>query len=223
METEFSEFLRERIKHHNLTLRRLSELSGISQAHLEGMLKGDWEELPSAPYLRGYLQKLSRVLNFDPEIWWLRFKQLEEVRSSGSEDRLPQNRFALKRTRKYGWLTALAVILVLYFGLRFGKIFGQPSLWVENPAAAVTRVTEPNYILSGEIKGSDQVFVYNEAVRVDANGKWQKAVLLSPGPNQIEITARKFLGGETKVARQIFYEPAPSSSAPAAGSASSTL
>ncbi len=217
-EKDFSEFLRERIKHHNVSLRRLSEMTGISIPHLESLLRGELEELPSAPYLRGYLQRLGEALDFDAEVWWLRFKQSGEVRSSGAEDELPRNRFALRPGRTYGWVIAAGVVILLYFGLRFAKIFGQPILIISNPAEAVVRVEESSLLISGRTKGGDQIFVNSEQVPLGAEGSFEKSVLLVPGLNTVEVEARKFLGGETKIMRQVIYEPAtssPSSAPPA--------
>ncbi len=221
-EKDFSEFLRERIKHHNISLRRLSEMTGISVPHLEGLLRGELEELPSAPYLRGYLQRLGEALDFDAEVWWLRFKQSGEVRSSGAEDELPRNRFALRPGRTYGWAIAAGVIILLYFGLRYAKIFGQPILIISNPAEAVVRVEEPSLLISGQTKGGDQVFVNSEQVPFGADGGFEKSVLLAPGLNTVEIQAKKFLGGETRIMRQVIYEPAAGAPAASGPGPSST-
>ncbi len=210
-EKDFSTFLRERIKHHNISLRRLSEMTGISVPHIESFLRGETEELPSAPYLRGYIQKLGKALDFDPEMWWLYFKQAGEVRSSGKEDELPRNRFALRAGKKYGWFIAIGVVLVLYFGLRFAKIFGQPILMVDNPDQAMVKVSRSVITINGRTKGSDQVLVNTEQVLMDPNGGFSKDVQLQSGLNTIEVDAKKFLGGETRIIRQVIYEPASSS------------
>ena len=62
---DFPSFFNERLKERGLTLKRLSELSGISVKHLEALAAGQFDNLPPAPYLRGYLLKLGQVLGFD--------------------------------------------------------------------------------------------------------------------------------------------------------------
>ncbi len=203
----FGQFLRERMKHYNLSLKRLSELSNVSVPHLENFLAGDWDELPPAPYLRGYLLSLSKVLQFDPEIWWLHFKKTDELKISGAQDNLPRNRFALRTGRKYGWLIAVAVILALYFGIRFAKIFGRPILIIQNPSEAIVRVSQSPLTISGTVQGGDQLLINSEDANIGPSGDWQKDILLQPGLNTLEVSARKFLGGETRIIRQVVYEP----------------
>ena len=42
----FEQFLNERLKERGMTLKRLSELSGISQKHLEYLARGEFDHLP---------------------------------------------------------------------------------------------------------------------------------------------------------------------------------
>ena len=66
---DFASFFASRLKERGLTVKKLSELSGISQKDLQNLSEGDFDHLPPAPYLRGYTQKLSKILEFDPEFW----------------------------------------------------------------------------------------------------------------------------------------------------------
>ena len=216
MDRDFSQFLRERLKKHNFSLRRLSELSGISVEHLEHLLKDDRERLPAAPYLRGYLQRLGKILDFEPEEWWKHFRLQDEVFASGPKDELPGNRFSLNTGRKNFWIIVTVIVMVLYLGLRFAQIFGRPVLIVLEPRDPAVQVADFSYVIRGEVKNSDRVFVNNEVIPL-TNGAFQKTVLLQPGLNTVEISSKKFLGSEVKVIRQIVYE------VPALSPSSSTL
>lgn len=201
---DFAAFLRDKMKEHSMSLRRLSDASGISLAHLELFLKGDLDNLPPAPYLRGYLSRLAEALEFDPEIWWEYFKQ-SGLKMSGSRDTLPRNRFAPKPISRHSWWVAVIVIIFVYLGFRFTAIFGKPVITLDYPKNEMVQVEESPVVLRGQLEYGDQVFINSESVTLE-NGSWRKEIPLQPGLNTFEIRATKFLGRETKIIRQIFYE-----------------
>lgn len=205
---DFKTFLYERLKERGLTIRRLGEITGITAEHIENLSEERFGQLPAAPYLRGYLMKIGKVLDFDPAPWWDYFDRLNALKSSGPTDELPRNRFVQKPVAKYGWVVLVGIILVVYFGFRFQKIVGRPAIAVSYPPEGIVRVTEDAAIIKGNVEGTLNLSINNEVIPVDADGSWEKNIVLQPGMNTIEIRATKFLGGETNVMRQILYEPA---------------
>lgn len=203
----FSSFLKARLRDRGISLKRVSEASGIPINSLESLLYGNESKFPPAPYLRGYLVKLGRILDFDPDPWWKEFKDKQSLKAAGPGDKLPQNRFAIKTTSKYLWLAIAALAVLGYLGFRFYPILGKPHLAVFYPGESVSFVENEMLTVWGEVRGSDKIFVNHGEVAVGQDGRWQSAVQLQPGLNTIEITAQKFLGGETKILRQVIYEP----------------
>ena len=203
---DFKSFLNDKVRERGLTLRRLSEISGISVKHLEDLASGDASNLPEAPYLRGYLRRLAQILDFDAELWLQRFRDAE-LNRSGPSDELPRNRFAPRPITKYLWLALVLGVVLLYLGFRFQKILGKPTLTLSYPPDAVVRVMVNAVTISGKIEGGGELFVNSEAVPVASDGTWGKTLTLEPGLNTVEIRAKKFLGKETKIIRQIVYEP----------------
>lgn len=204
---DFSTFLTERARERGLNVKRLSEMTGISAAHLENLMRGNYEALPAHPYVRGYLRTLGRVLDFDAESWWNHFKEVELIKRSGAHDALPQNRFAWRSSRASWLLACILVLLILYVAVRFSAIAGKPTLIFENPKNEITVVSESPFVFSGRLRGGDALYVNGEQVLLGADGFWEKSVLLETGLNTIEIRAEKFLGRETRVIRQVLYEP----------------
>lgn len=204
---DFSSFLNSKLKEQNINLKKLSEASGITLKHLENLIAGNFSDLPASPYLHGYLTKLGEVLDFDGEKWWHILKSDPELFSSGSFDKLPQNRFAKKTQTKKIWIGLAILIVLFYFGLRLPKIIGQPELTILFPSEEATNFNTEEIILSGSLKNGDKILVNKDEVPIDENGFWQKNITLEPGLNTIEITGKKFLGREIKILRQIIYEP----------------
>jgi len=215
MENEsLSVFLGERLRDKNITLERLSELSGIAIKHLENILKGDAEKLPPAPYLHGYLLKLGELLDFDGNAYWEEWRKYS-IPSSGANDKLPENRFSKKPAAKYVWAAAAVLLVLIYLAFQLPRIIGAPSLYVSFPKNDLTNTTSSQILVSGTLLNAKELSINGEIIPLENNGAWQKEVSLQGGLNTIEIVAKKFLGGETKILKQVFYAASGTEISPA--------
>jgi cytoskeletal protein RodZ len=199
----FKIFLEERMRDRGLNLKRLSEVSGISINNLENLINENFEELPATPYIRGYLMRLGKILDFNYEPWWDYF-QKQKVKSSGPQDRLPKNRFETKSLINYFLIIFIILLAVLYIFLRFDFILGKPK--VEVNISDFTSTKEKNFLIKGKVQNADKLFINSSETPIAPDGTFQKEILLNSGINIIEIKAKKILGKETKVIKQIFYE-----------------
>ena len=203
---EFSQLLQEKIKERGYTLKQLAEATGVSPAHLENLSHGRFEKLPPAPYLHGYLEKIGQALGFDPEPWWQEMKRHEDLRQSGQKDRLPDSLFFKKPERSWIFGAGIVVLVIFYAGFRFSAILGRPLLTVYDPSDATTETGVERFAVRGVVQNGD-VYINNEAVTPQKDGSWEKEVLLESGLNTIEIRAKKLLGRENVVVRQIIFSP----------------
>ncbi len=208
----FEQFFAEKIKERGVSLKKLAEITGIAPAHIESLLRGDYENMPSAPYFHGYLTHLGAVLDFDSEEWWVKLKKEGVIKNSGELDMLPRNRFIKQSPPKYLWWILVGVIVIIYLAFQAPRIFGKPTLVVSVPNANPYVTTSSTITLVGTVTGADSLSLVGangeqEPIVVAANGAWQKSVLLGLGPNPFQISAKKFLGSETSVTEQIFYQP----------------
>lgn len=205
----FSVFFAEKLRDKNFTLDKLAEVSGISTRNLESLLKGDYKSLPAAPYLHGYFIKIGEVLDFDGEEIFKKWKgeAQEEMKSSGPQDMLPKNRFSRKPLAKYFWLGLLAMLIIAYLVLQLPRLLGLPEIVINNPREPRVFYGEEKIMVSGQVINASEIYVNGERAEI-SNGAWQKEVVLFGGMNTIEVTAKKFLGGETKAVREIIYEKA---------------
>jgi cytoskeletal protein RodZ len=215
-EFPFEEFFAERLKQKGMSVKKLSDLTGISPQHLTEIVRGNFAALPSAPYVRGYLIRLGEALDFDGEAWWQKVKTESRLKSSGPVDMLPKNRFLRKAPTKLITLGVIALIVVIYFAVQLPKILGKPSLAITNPPASPFTATANLFTLQGTARNADTLSVNGENVPLAPDGSWQKDVLLSNGPNEITVTAQKFLGRSTQVTEEIIYEAPTAANLPAA-------
>ncbi len=218
--SEFANFLNERMRERGLNMKRLSEVSGVSIKHLEAIFSGDENRMPSYPYLKGYLLKLGEILDFNSDEAWEHMKKFSESKSAGKTDELPKNRFSKKSDGKYFIMGAVILILFVYGIFRFYNISGTPLITISYPQENMVVVGDENSIsLAGDVSNTSELIINGEQIQIQPNGSWQKAISLQQGINTVEITAKKFLGRETKVIRQIIYHPASPTGGPATSTA----
>jgi|GEM_PF-245263 hypothetical protein len=223
----FEQFFAEKIKERGVSLKKLAEMTGIAPAHIESLLRGDYDSMPSAPYFHGYLMHLGAILDFDGEEWWARLRKEGVIKNSGELDTMPRNRFIKQSPPKYLWWIGAGVLVLIYLAFQAPRIFGKPTLTVLFPDANPYVTASSTITLAGTVSGADSLYLVGangeqEQIIIAADGSWQKGVLLGVGPNPFEISAKKFLGGETTVTEQIFYQAAggagPASSSTITGS-----
>jgi cytoskeletal protein RodZ len=219
----FEQFFADRIKDKGISLKKLADVTGITPAHIESLLRGDFDSMPSAPYFRGYLMRLGEELNFDGEEWWRLLKKQGLVKNSGAQDTLPHNRFLRQSPPKYLWAIGAVVLLAIYFAFQAPRIFGRPTLIVAFPDASPYTTTSSTLVLSGTVANTDALYLNDtQEIPVTAGGAWQETVLLGAGPNPFKITAKKFLGGETSVTEEILYESTDVTGVPVSSTSSSS-
>ena len=204
----FKDFLKEQMESKNFTVAKISDHTGISERHIQALLLGETEKLPSTPYVRGYLSKIANVLELNSNVLWKIYVQEFSTPSSGPLDHLPLNRYAIRPVNKV-WLTVgiLAVLLFFYFLANTPHLFGEPTLKLQSPAAETTTTNFDTIPLTGAISPSDKLLIDNQEVVPNASGQFTTTYHLQPGLNQIEFTVKRFLGKELKVERKVIYQP----------------
>jgi hypothetical protein len=213
---DFTLLLNEKLKAKGFSVKKVAELSGVPMKHIQALCEGRYHNLPPAPYLRGYLLTLGGLLGFDGTAVWDDLKISHGVASSGGRDELPKNRFSIhSRGAALAGGGIVALLMLSYLGFRFTQIFGQPVLRIMSPVEGLQWTDVPSVRVVGTLENGDAVFVNDEPVAVGAGGTFERTLPLEHGLNSIEISAKKFLGGEIHFVRQIIFESPPSVPIPA--------
>ncbi|TSC83093.1 MAG: Uncharacterized protein G01um101419_293 [Parcubacteria group bacterium Gr01-1014_19] len=202
------ELIIEKLDARGLNLEKIFFLTNIPRHYLENILAGEWHKLPAAPYARGYFKKIEVTLECQTDELWDLYREEAEIKSSGSSDKLPENRFALKgNPQKWLWVGVAGLFVIIYLGFNAYELIGIPPLEVRNPLSATVISILPQYELRGKIEPKDKVFVNGEEVIADKDGGFSASYDLHSGLNTFEIAARRFLGREAKMVKQIIYQP----------------
>jgi len=198
----------EALKARGLTIDKLSQLTGVSERSLSLILEDQYEKLPPAPYVRGYIVKIAEVLNLEPQKLWQEYlKNNSSIRRSGNEDTLPQNRFAIpKFNKKIAVSSAIIVLVAGYLIFRLPGLLGQPELSITNPGDNQAVVSDPNFTIRGIMNPSDELTVNGDAVYPGKDGNFEKNIILQSGFNNVTFQIKKLLGKTYTITRQIFYQ-----------------
>lgn len=197
--------IHEGLKRKGITLQKLSDVSGIALKHLENMSGGNMEKMPPAPYLRSYLAIIGDILEFDGHAIWETIK-IDELSIAGKNDQLSHPTHASRR-KKIVWTSIIVCLLGLFLVFRLPDIIGRPNLQVGFPSEDVSTVSINPITIIGTVENGDEFFINDERIPLASDGTWQKEIELQEGMNTIELRAKKFLGKEVRVLRQIIYAP----------------
>jgi transcriptional regulator with XRE-family HTH domain len=208
-EIPFENLFTERLRQKNISIKKIAEMTGISRTYLEDIASGNFKDLPSAPYFRGYLIRLGAILDFDGEAWWKEIEKENVLKKSGSKDTLPKNRFTRKHPTKFIWAGIILVIVIIYLISQFARIAGKPSITLVFPAENPYMTSTSAIVLQGTFANADSLSVNGDTVPLQTGNVWQKNVLLQNGLNTFAIHAGKFLGGESDLVEQILYNEPP--------------
>jgi cytoskeletal protein RodZ len=217
-EISFEQFFAHRIKEKGVSLKRLSDITGIAPVHIENMLRGDFGNIPSAPYFHGYLVRIGKALDFDGEEWWATLKEEGVVKNSGETDALPKNRFLKKAPPKFLWPVVVVIVILILLAFQAPRILGKPSLTIMFPTQNPYMTSSSTLNITGSLRNADSLSLNGDNVIVATSGLWQKGVLLQDGLNTFQIIAKKFLGGENSVTEQVLYQPVATTSTSASTS-----
>lgn len=208
MDKSFKDVLWENMETKGLVPERVYQLTGIPKHYLEAIFRGEWNKLPAAPYARGYFKKLESLLGVPDNHFWQLYKEEISPKVSGPTDKLPGNRYAIRTgNRKWSWLLLAVLAIGVYLLLGLDRFLGVPELQITNPSNALAVSTLPNFVLTGQMNSKDKLLINGEEMYIDKNGGFEKIYNLQAGLNTFEIVAKRFLGGETKIVKQVIYQP----------------
>lgn len=203
---EIGEMLSTVMREHNISADALSNATDIPKRFIDALIEGDFGSLPAKPYIRGYLFKIAEALRLDKNALWQSYKNSSSVAGSGEFDKLPANRFALKRMSTARVFAIFAVLILLVFlGTRFNDILGKPTIEIVAPEIT----NEETATVSGKVRAGDTLTLNGEVIYPNEDGVFEKRVQLQPGLNPLRFTVKRYLGREAVFDDQIFYQPEP--------------
>lgn len=212
-ESSIAAHLEEAMRVKGVSIEKLAQMTGISERFVELIVGNKADKLPSAPYMHGYLVKIGEVLGIDGEaLWREHLSHNIAVPRSGAQDRFPgTERFPIPFGRKTVIGISIGAIILLYIAFRIPSLLGKPKLSVSFDDNTV--VATSTFSVSGTTDTENSLTVNGEPVYPDTTGAFTKSVTLNPGFNTFTIVAKRLLGAENSIVRQVFFKT-PSTTTP---------
>lgn len=205
---DLKSLLTEALELKNVNHEKLSQLTGISERYIWAIQNVELDKLPSSPYVRGYIKKISEILHLNHDEIWEMYKKELEKKTSGKYDTLPENRFAIRHlSRKQIFGITIVIILAVYLIFNAGRLLGRPNLQITFPESDIYTTAENHIIIIGTLPQRDKLTINDEEIFISSDNNFFKDYPLVPGLNILELKARRFLGREVTVTKQILYQP----------------
>lgn len=202
------DILLEAMRYHDLTVEKLSQLTNISEIYIEALIEEKFELLPPAPYVRGYVKKISQLLNLDGEKIWQDFlKNSKKIKKSGENDKLPPNRFLVKKKYFSFFILILIIIFIFIFYFSFnGIFFNKLQIDFSIPKENIVFTENNYYIFQGKINPKNFLTINNQNVIINKDGFFEYKTELKPGLNVFEFKIKNSLGDNKVVLKQVYYQ-----------------
>lgn len=207
-EKKFSVIIFEAMRSRGLDMDKLSQITGVSDRYIKFIIEEKFDKLPSAPYAHGYIIRIANALNLDSDKLWQEYaKDNENIKRSGKEDKMPENRFITQIKAPKILLIILPLLILAIFGItRTLYYVDNPDLEFQNLNNDVTMSTSSSFFIKGKINKDYKLTLNNSEVLLERDGTFKKEVSLESGFNTFIFKAKKILGKEHSVSKQIFYQ-----------------
>ncbi len=206
--SDLKSLMDEALQLRNVNHEKLAQLTGISERYIWAIQNIETDKLPPSPYVRGYVKKISEVLNLNHDEIWELYKNELTRKTSGKYDTLPQNRFVIKHlSRKQMFAAVIAVFFAIYLLTNANRLIGKPDLKITFPESPIFTTIESRIAITGSLDQKDKLTINGEEIFINQNGDFFKEYELQPGLNIFEFKAQRFLGREASETKQILYQP----------------
>ncbi len=192
------EKLRKLRSEKRISINEASRVTKIQAKYLEFLEDGNYDKLPADVYVRGFLRSYAEFLMVDDKVLVKLFekekgikKNLEKTKpSSEIEERMkPISISSFVFTPKKIVITVSFLLFILgifYLSREIGSFTDAPRLVILNPEEN-TEVEGSSVDVSGMTDRDARLFINNQSVLVNDDGKFRESITLQPGVNSINI------------------------------------
>jgi cytoskeletal protein RodZ len=188
----------------NFDIKTVSLLTQIKPNYVELLEAGTYNKLPADVYIRGFLKSLADFYHIKERTL---IDQYEKER--GFDIHVPLTQFEKRKWLSFTPTTMIVGISLIVASVAAGYVFLQirsvlapPYLNLTEPNTDQT-VVDNSVVVSGTSEVGAEIFINDQPVLASQNGEFTENLLLSPGLNVIEVTAKNKFGKISKAVRQV--------------------
>jgi cytoskeletal protein RodZ len=201
-----------RLEKH-FTLEDMEKTLRIRKKFLQALEENRWTDLPSLPYIKGFLKNYSTQLGLAPEEMLAVFRR--QFSEKEVQDLVPKpatktssRAIPLRITPQIIVVTLVTFFLTLFLGYliyQYRSFTGPPTLTLEKPAEGAV-VKEKQIVVKGRTDSDTLVTINQQKTATDDEGTFESTLTLSPGINTITIESVKKNGKKRTITRTVSYE-----------------
>jgi cytoskeletal protein RodZ len=195
-----------------LTLEDVEKQTKIRKELLEALERNDFDKLPPATFIQGFIKNYGKLLSLDTEKLLAMFRRDYEARKHPPQimesfsNPIKNKKFRITPAKILGLVVVLIILGFLsYLWVEYRQFVGAPPLQVNSPKDQQV-VDIPTVLVEGSTDPDTKVTVNNQEIGVDGNGHFSEEIKLSASTNQVEIVATSKFGHPAKTTRTVFVK-----------------
>ncbi len=204
------EILQDERLFHRLSVEELAKRTRIRPEYLVALEKNEFEQLPAAAFVKGYIKTYATVFGFDPQplLGILRrdFKESAKGKLVPREFIKPVLKKRQLWTPITGFMLAISAIfltLLLYVVVQWYRLNQPPRLAVSTPVENAFVASQVEVI--GQTEPEVTVSVNNQPVALQTDGSFQTEIFLPrEGIASVTVEARDRKGKSSIVQRTVY-------------------
>lgn len=175
-----------------LPLERLAEELSVSPKYLKALEDNNFEVLPPEIYTIGLLKRYCKLLGLEEKRALRLFKSKRSRKNVSFFSRPVIYRNFLDRTLTYRNFIFLLIFTLLcslgfYLVRTLYPLYTNPYFELDDPDICSQAVDEENIKISGTIKPEEKIWINNEEINPDKDGRFYSDIFLKEGENKINI------------------------------------
>ena len=191
-----------------MSVVEIARLAKIQPKYLLALESGEYENLPSPVYVKGFLKSLSGIYGISLSNLLVQYEaekgllqNLEPLERDTQQ--VPVRQFVFSpKTLTLAGLAVLGALSLSYLYFQVSSLHRPPSLVVISPEADGMMDTSL-VVLKGHTEPGAAVYLNNQPLVVDVNGNFQENLSLAPGTNLLAIKSVNKFGKENTVTRAV--------------------
>ncbi len=184
----------------------------IRKEMLEALEEDNYEKLPPATFVQGFIKNYGKFLGLDSEKLLALFRRDYEAKKHPAlvmesfKKPIGDKRVIVTPGRVLWVVVGLIIVgFFSYLWFEYRQFVGGPKLDVITPTDQQV-VEIPAVVVEGNTDPEAKVTVNNEEIKVDNNGHFKEELKLSSSSNDVNIVATSKFGQAEKVKRTVFVK-----------------
>lgn len=199
-------------KKKSLSLEELSQLTKINKSYLKALESDSYSNLPSAAFVKSFIQTVSIVLDIDPKTSLALLRRDFDQDPQGNivprgfvEPIVQKTNLFHPKTTSLIIFSLMVILIGSFFFFQLRSLHQPPTLIVSHPQPQ--GVYPQTFEVSGKTSSDATLKINNQPTSLKPDGSFQTSFTLDPGEHTLVVTAESRDGKTTTIPIKITVSP----------------